>query len=109
MKLITLFGMTLFTMSAALQYNDPDALAWSLAYLVAAVICILAFINRLPPILPLAISFVYLVFGAYLATEVIGQHPWFDELGREMFGLLIAGLWLHLIGISLFMQKRTET
>ena len=96
-------------MSAALQYNDPDALVWSLAYLAAAVICILAFLNRMPPILPLATSFFYLGFGIYLATKVIGQHHWFDELGREMFGLLIVGLWLHLIGIRLFMQRRIKT
>ena len=109
MKLITFLGTTLFTMSAVLQYNDPDALVWSLAYLAAAVICVLAFIDRIPPILALVTGFFYFVFGIYLAIEVIGQHHWFDELGREMFGLLIVGLWLHLIGISLFMQRRIET
>ena len=109
MKLTSLLGTTLFIVSAVLQYNDPDALIWSLAYLVAAVICILAFINRIPPILPLVTSFIYLAFGIYLATEVIGQHPWFDELGREMLGMLIVGLWLHLTGISLFTQRRTRT
>ncbi len=109
MKLITFLGTTLFIMSAALQYNDPDALAWSLAYLAAAVIGILAFIDRIPPILALITGFFYLGFGIYLAIKVIGQHHWFDELGREMLGLLIVGLWLHLIGISLLMQRRIKT
>ena len=104
MRFLALLGAAVFSLAAALQYNDPDPLIWVLIYLVAATICVLAFADRVPAIVPLMVSSLYFVGCAFLATRVIGQQPWFDEMGREMFGLLMAGLWLDLTGVGLLVR-----
>ncbi len=83
----------LFVMAAAVQHNDPDPLAWILIYLGAAVVCVLAALEKIRWEFQAALAAVSLVWSAWLASRVLGQQPIFDEEGREMMGLALIGAW----------------
>ena len=97
--------MAAFTLSAVVQYNDPDALVWIVIYLAAAVMCITHFhsarLKWLPPLL-MAISFVWI---GTLMTSIVGKVSLTDifasitmktrevEEAREIGGLLLVLVW----------------
>ncbi len=119
MKAINLLMFLLFGVSAAVQYNDPDPLAWILAYAVAAIACLLSVLGRLPSYLPIAIgtlAFVWIGFLVPQLFEVSASVQWEEifqvfrmtslsvELWREIGGLLIILLWM----IVLIRANRTR-
>lgn len=105
----------LFLLGLAVQYNDPDPFRWVVIYGAAAAACVLAFLGRLPRWLPLSTALVAGAWAALLSPDVIGRIGVGDlfqevrmdsveiEQGREMFGLLLIGLWMVVL---LFTARR---
>ncbi len=88
----------LFGLGAAVQYNDPDSLAWIIIYFVAAIISILFSLNKLNIFIPFIfgvacfIGFVYLYPSNFQGFDLNDGDIKTVELGREAFGLLVIGL-----------------
>ena len=93
-----------FLYATAVQYNDPDPIRWMLIYFSSAALCFLSAADRPPP-WPVAgaVAAIALAWSAVLATKVLGLQPLFDEEGREMMGLAIAGTTTALLAL----QRRT--
>jgi hypothetical protein len=91
----------LFLFGAAVQYNDPDPLAWMAIYLAASAASIAAVLHRCPVWLPALVAVVAIAWALMLAPRAFPnvQLPelfaaWEMknervEEGREMYGLLI--------------------
>jgi len=106
-----------FLLSAGVQYNDPDGLAWGAIYLAAAAMCADQFLGRRLAWLPAAMLLASLAWAALLLPDVIGQVQWRDlvsstqmrtlavERGREAGGLLLVAFWS---GILLIRQQRRQ-
>lgn len=105
MTLCNALFLLVYLLSAAVQYNDPDALRWAAMYLAAAAMCALQF-RRNPPRWPafglLAISVIWM---GLLLPSIVGQVS-FEEIfasismqtraveeAREIGGLLLVALW----------------
>ena len=98
----------LFAFAAAVQYNDPDPLRWMAIYLAAAGVAILAAMRRrIPPLLPLAVGGIALVWAAMVLAGVeFGMFGrMFDawemaspsiEQAREVSGLAIVAAWMFI-------------
>ncbi len=99
-KSIGILFTILFVLSAAVQYNDPDAMLWIVIYGVPVLLSLLFLLDKLN-------AFVALFFGTLALIGFIYLYPsdfqGFDlndgdivtvELGREAFGLLIVSLVL---------------
>ncbi|MCE3229061.1 MAG: hypothetical protein K0S32_3612 [Bacteroidetes bacterium] len=107
MKILNIFFIVLFIISAALQYNDPDPYIWMPIYLWAAFLCYLAVKERYNPYLYYVSLPVYLIYAAILFFSSTGVISWYNDHGaeniaesmkatkpwieetREFFGLLI--------------------
>lgn len=88
----------LFVWAAWLQYNDPDAMVWYFIYGIAAVASFLFFIGRLNLLVPIVLTFAYLI-GAWIFWPeqfegvAIGMGNIDNiEHARESLGLLINAL-----------------
>ena len=109
----TLFLLA-YLLSAAVQYNDPDASPWIAIYLAAAVMCVAQYRRKLPRWLPLPLLFTSLVWIGALVPGIAGQVSFTEilesismqtravEEAREIGGLAFIALWaavlLHLGG-----------
>lgn len=96
----------LLVLGAVVQHNDPDPAIWIAVYLCAAILSLMGALGR--PLIPMmgASALLAAVWGAWLATGVIGQQPIFDEEGREMMGLGIIALWLGGSALWAWRQSR---
>ena len=112
--------LALFAFSAVLQFNDPDPLAWVAVYLAAAVVCGLEVRRRTKVWQPLALLLVTFIWAGYLAFRAydvpIGAlfAEWEMknlriEEAREMYGLMIVGIWMMVITIARAVRARTPT
>jgi hypothetical protein len=107
MKLINIFFIILFLISAALQYNDPDPYIWMPLYLYGVAICFLALRNKKPLWMYYSGLIIYSLYAIYLFFDKSGvlnwitEHeaenivqsmkatsPWIEET-REFFGLVL--------------------
>lgn len=114
MKLLNAFFAVIFTISAIIQYNDPDPLVWISIYGYGAIVCLLAIFEKDNKILHYAGIFLFLAYALYLffipngvfswitvhgAENITGsmsdEKPWI-EATREFFGLLILSFALLL-------------
>jgi hypothetical protein len=96
----------LFALSAALQYNDPDALPWIAIYAAAAAACALWGLRRTAWPLTAAVMLIALGWAAALLPDVLGFIGLSDlfmrmdekggrvEIGREIGGLTIVVAWM---------------
>ena len=94
-----------FLLSAAVQYNDPDAMIWIAIYLVAAYMCIARFRKRQPRWLPPTLLVISLVWVGTLLPNIIGQVSPAEivesismrthevEEAREIGGLMLVAIW----------------
>ena len=73
----------IFTLFAALQYNDPDPYIWIPIYGYAATLCYLAFRGRHFTKAYLAGILVCLVYALYLFTDKDGVLSWANEHHAE--------------------------
>lgn len=97
-KYIGFLFTVLFAIGAAVQYNDPDSLAWIIIYLAAAFISLLFALDKLKMLIPLVtgiacfIGFMYLYPTEFQGFDLNDGDIKTVELGREAFGLLIIAL-----------------
>lgn len=107
MKLFNAFFVIIFSISAVIQYNDPDPLLWMVIYGYGALVCLLAVFRKDHRILHYAGILIFLAYALYLFFLPKGVLSWLTEHGaenitgsmsdekpwveytREFFGLLI--------------------
>ena len=98
-----------FLLSAAVQYNDPDALVWIVLYGAAAVACFFFARGRLHWAVPAVVGLVAFVWAATLVPHVLGRVGFGEmfesmqmkdprvELGRELGGLSVVAVWMAVL------------
>ena len=101
-----------FGLSAAVQYNDPDALAWIAIYIGAAGMCIARLRQRLPRWLPLLLLAVCVTWVSTLLPDMMGKVSWQDifasismqslavEEAREIGGLTLIIIWASVVALQ---------
>lgn len=94
-----------FGLSAAVQFNDPDALAWIAIYLAAAGMCIAQLRHRPWPWLAPLLLGICLIWVGTLLPDIVGKvslQEIFDSISmktraveeaREIGGLALVALW----------------
>jgi len=102
----------LFMLSVAVQFNDPDPIAWVLVYGAAVLACIFFYFHRLNWAAPTAIGLIALLWACYLFPEMLNNmndsslseiFNFFNmktlgtELIREIGGLLIIVAWMAVL------------
>ena len=112
--------LLMFVFSVIVQVNDPDPLIWMAIYGAAAVACLLSLMGRLPWRFAVLTGVIALAWAATIAPRVIGQVPFLDmfaefemkdigvEESREMYGLLIVGGWMAILGHRAFWGTRRD-
>ena len=106
MRFFSILGAVLFLLGAAVQYNDPDRYIWIPVYLIPSLVCLAAVSGKLHWIFPIVVSGLAYVGFAVMALQVFGQQPLFSEEAREMWGLLVTGLWMDGVGVRLLIRSR---
>ena len=99
-KAMTVLMLVFFGYATVMQYNDPDPLLWMTIYSVAAILCAMHLMGRLPVRAGLVFIGLIIIHGLYLAYRIIGPR-FFDERemigvaeeGREMIGVIIVAAW----------------
>lgn len=111
--------LLMFLFSAAVQFNDPDPLAWMAIYGTAAVVCGLELRRRTPVWVPVAVALVALVWAGTLLSRardvaissLFAEWEMRDagvEEAREMYGLMIVSVWMITIGVAAHMRARQK-
>ena len=110
--------LLMFVFSVVVQVNDPDPLPWIAIYGAASIACLLSLVGRLPWWFAVITGLMALAWAATIAPRVIGQVPFLDmfaefemrdiavEESREMYGLLIIGGWMAVVGHRSFWKNR---
>src|SRR5262245_37139473 len=113
--------LVMFVFSVVVQFNDPDPIRWMAIYGAAAIACLLSLMGRLPWWFAVLTGVVALAWAATIAPRVIGQVPFLDmfaefemkdigvEESREMYGLILVGGWMAILGHRSFWRGRTTT
>lgn len=83
MKVLNMFFVLIFILSAALQYNDPDPYLWIPIYLYGAFLCYLAFKNKYNSTLYVIGLVFYIGFAVYLFFDKQGVLSWANEHDAE--------------------------
>jgi len=108
--------LAIFVLSAAVQYNDADALIWIIVYLSAAVMCVTGFRDNPIPWFPPLLLLLGIAWMAFLATEFVGEVSVAEvtasirmqsdavEEAREVGGLAIVCFWAACLSIR---QRRS--
>lgn len=103
--------LVIYLLCAAVQYNDPDALAWITLYLSAAAMCAARLRKRLPEWLPRLLLIISLLWMGALLPNIIGQVSPRDvaasismqtsavEEAREIGGLFLVAFWSGMIAL----------
>ena len=105
----------LFSLSALVQLNDPDPLAWIAVYVTCTISCLLVFTPFQSMWIPLIIcgwcllwagsliSGIYTEFTTINWSEMIGSiemKSMESEIVREIGGLLIAAIWMLILAMN---------
>jgi len=122
-KTINAIMALLFLLSAALQINDPDPLAWILVYSAAAMICVLFHLSRLDWRTATAIALVAALWLGFIFPQMIenlGESSLAEildfshmktlgtELIREVGGLLIVIAWMTALASKAYRNVRQD-
>jgi hypothetical protein len=112
--------LLMFVFSVVVQVNDPDPIAWMAIYGAAAVACLLSLMGRLPWWFAVLTGVIALAWAVTIAPRVIGHVPFLDmfaefemkdigvEESREMYGLLLVGGWMAVLGHRAFWRGRSR-
>ena len=104
-KIFNRVFLIIYVLSAAVQYNDPDALLWASMYLVAAAMCIVQIRKKQPRWLPPALLVISLAWIALLLPSIVTQVSPEEvfasirmktkavEEAREIGGLFLVAFW----------------
>jgi hypothetical protein len=107
--LLNVLMTAVFLLSVAVQYNDPDPLAWIIIYGLASALCLALALGRLRWWYALVTSVTALLWAAFLlpsfwrlvsAAEIfesIGMKTAPVEQAREFGGLMIVAAWMLFI------------
>lgn len=113
--------LLMFVFSVVMQLNDPDPVRWMAIYGAAAFACLLSLAGRLRWWFAVVTGIVALVWAATIMPRVIGQVPFLDmfaefemkdigvEESREMYGLLLIGGWMAVLGHRSFWGARRDS
>jgi hypothetical protein len=108
-KIVNGLFLLAYLLSAAVQYNDPDALPWALIYLAGAAMCVDQFLHRRFNWLAPALIAVCLCWVLWLLPSIVGQvslQEIFDSISmktraveeaREIGGLALVLLWAAIV------------
>ena len=117
-KIADALFLLMFVFSVIVQFNDPDPLTWMAIYGAAAVACVLSLVGKLPWWYAVLVGVIALAWAATIAPRVIGQVPFLDmfaefemkdigvEESREMYGLLLIGGWMAVLGHRSFWKEK---
>jgi hypothetical protein len=111
-KYIGFLFTVLFTIGAAVQYNDSDSLVWIIIYTAAAFVSVLFALDNLTILVPLVagvacfIGFMYLYTTDFQGFDLDDGAIKSVELGREAFGLLIIALVCFLYAFRLRLKSK---
>ncbi len=106
-----------FLLSAAVQFNDPDPLAWIMIYLSAAFVTLFAILQMLHWPLTILVAIISLAWSVFSLTRITGPVNFMDiistvgmktldiELAREAGGLLIVFAWMVFLLIRAYPDK----
>jgi hypothetical protein len=98
-----------YLLSALVQYNDPDPVAWVFIYTAAMWMCIEQYRKNLSLWLPILLLFICLLWIGALLPSIVGQVTWQEifesitmktsavEEAREIGGLSLVALWAAII------------
>lgn len=106
-KILGYLFAILFSVGAALQYNDPDSLYWIIIYGIAATVSLLFALNKIGYVLPLVlgvlalIGFLYLYPSEFQGFDLNDGNIEIVELGREAFGLLIISIVMFIFSFQI--------
>lgn len=102
-NLAIVFGL-LFTLFAALQYNDPDPQVWIPIYGFAALACLMAYTGMGRPWFFILMAMIYVGAAAYQWPPIFhgfafgeGMRDMNIELARESGGLVICAVAMGLM------------
>jgi hypothetical protein len=109
--------LLMFLFSVAVQVNDPDPLVWMGIYGAAAVVCGLEIRRRTPAWAPVAVALTALGWAGSLyyrahdvpISSLFAEWEMQDlriEEAREMYGLLIVGVWMIVIASGAWRRTR---
>jgi len=102
-----------FLFSIAVQFNDPDPIAWVAIYALASIGCVLGLAEQRRWLFPASVAAVAVAWSATLAPHVLGKVPFLDmfeafemkdlgvEESREMYGLLIIAAWMVVLALRM--------
>ena len=108
-----LFGAA-YVLSAYVQLNDPDPVAWIALYLSAAVTCLAWRLGRCPRALPAVLLVVALAWAGWIGAHMTlgvslgealsdwGMYSEGSEEAREIGGLLVVSFWMGTLAWRLF-------
>ena len=117
-KVADVLFLLMFAFSVVVQLNDPDPLPWMLIYGAAALACLLSLLGKLPWQFAVVTGIIALAWAATIAPRVIGEVPFLDmfadfemkdigvEESREMYGLILIGGWMSILGHRTFWRER---
>lgn len=109
--------LLMFAFSVAVQFNDPDPLAWMAIYVAAAVACGMEIRRRTPFAAAAAIAAIALAWGGLIALRahdvsipsLFASWEMQDvrvEEAREMYGLAIVAVWMTAIAVATWRRAR---
>jgi len=99
MRVAQLLICPVFLYFAYLQFNDPDAARWTLAYALVSLNCLAAFFGKSNVVTSAGLTLVLVTWATILSMSVSGQllAPGVNlvesEEARELGGLLVAAIW----------------
>jgi hypothetical protein len=82
-RILNIFFIIVFILSAAVQYNDPDPYIWVPLYLFGAYVCYLALRRKFIPALYIIGLVVYVPYALYLFFAEDGVLSWWREHNAE--------------------------
>ncbi|WP_273273673.1 transmembrane 220 family protein [Maribacter polysiphoniae] len=106
--------VVLFSISAILQYNDPDPFLWMVIYGLAMLVTLGFLFKKVPSLLPFFLGILGLFGFFYVLPEkfegfVIGGGDIKNiEEAREAFGLLIIAVVMFILAIRIRFENRSE-
>jgi hypothetical protein len=109
--------LVMFVFSTVVQFNDPDAPVWIAVYAAAAVLSAMEIRRRAPVWAAAALAIIAFVWSAYIGLRVHNVHlsalfaQWemkdiHVEEAREMYGLMIVGVWMTAITLASWLRRR---
>src|SRR5687768_10801655 len=83
MRVLNIFFIVAFVISAALQYNDPDPYIWMPLYLFGAYLCYNSIRKKYRPWLYILALFIYVNYALFLFFDKAGVLSWLKDHDAE--------------------------